>query len=119
MAWAFQINSELLPIFNHYLGKMEQAGIIDRLRHKYLGDKGMDTANSKNQVNDIDDIGLGYGSVVIPFSILLAGLCWALLQLGIESLPFFNMKCFDERKHPNEVELNGMKADDIIDEITS
>ena len=98
---------------------MEQAGIIDRLRHKYLGDKGMDTANSKNQANDIDDISLGYGSVMIPFSILLAGICWALLQLGIEFLHICKKKCFHERKHPNEGESKLMKAGDIIDEITN
>ena len=117
MSWAFQRNSELLPIFNHYLSKMEQAGVIDRLRHKYSGYRDMDTANSKNHVQDNN--GLGYENVVLPFSILLAGVCWALLHLGIELLHICKKKCFHERKHPNEAESKSMEADDIIDEITN
>ena len=117
MAWGFQRNSELLPIVNHYLGKMEQAGVIDRLRHKYSGYRHMDTANSKNHLHYNN--GLGFENVVLPFSILLAGICWVLLQLGIEFLHICKKKCFRDRKHPNEVESKSMDADDIIDEITS
>ena len=70
---------------NYHLDKMEQSGIIDRLHKKFL--------KSQNIHSDTDAImtkvyeeGIGYDNVVVPFLVLLTGLCLALLQLGIEAI---------------------------------
>ena len=85
LAWAFQKESELHSIMNYHLDKMEQSGIIDRLHKTFL--------KSQNINSDTDAImtkvyeeGIGYDKVVVPFLVLLTGLCLALLQLGIEAI---------------------------------
>ena len=73
---------------NYHLDKMEQSGIIDRLHKTFL--------KSQNINSDTDAImtkvyeeGIGYNNVVVPFLVLLTGLCLALLQLGIEAIGMY------------------------------
>lgn len=81
MAWAFQKESELLPVFNYYLHQMQERGIMDKLRreivrkHKNAGE---------TQVPDV--IVLGYEDLAFPFLALLTGICVAFIQLGIETV---------------------------------
>ena len=82
MTWAFQSESELLPIFNHNLYQMKQTGVIERLRQQFLG-YNSDISTIKTIV-DFD--GLSYENVMLPFLALLIGICLALIQLGIETL---------------------------------
>ena len=86
MAWAFQRDSELLQIFNYYLDKMQQTGVIDRLRQEFIGGHNRDTDVSVIQMQNINS--LGYENVVVLFLALLTGLCVALFQLGIETATF-------------------------------
>ena len=112
MAWAFQRESELLPIFKYYLDKMKQTGVINRLRQKFIGNIG-DTGTSKIQ----DLQGLGYDSVVLPFLTLLIGLCVAFMQLGIETAIICKKKCSEDEKLSREDNSTSEEAKEIIDEI--
>ena len=112
MAWAFQRESELLPIFKYYLDKMKQTGVINRLRQKFIGNIG-DTGTSKIQ----DLQGLGYDSVVLPFLTLLIGLCVAFMQLGIETAIICKKKCSEDEKLSREDNSTSEKAKEIIEDI--
>ena len=112
MAWAFQRESELLPIFKYYLDKMKQTGVIIRLRQKFIGNIG-DTGTSKIQ----DLQGLGYDSVVLPFLTLLIGLCVAFIQLGIETAIICKKKCSEDEKLSREDNSTSEKAKEIIEDI--
>ena len=117
MAWAFQRESELLPIFNYYLGHFQGAGVIDRLQQKFIRDSNRDTDASKKQVQDIN--GLGYENVAFPFLALLSGICVALLQLGIETAIICKKKCSADKAQSNEGESTSEEANDIIDDINN
>ena len=78
-------------MLNYHLEKMEQSGVIDRLHKKFL--------ESQNIYPDTDaimtkvyDEGIGYDNVVVPFLVLLTGLCVALLQLKIEAIGIYMPK---------------------------
>ena len=115
MAWAFQKESELLNIFNYYLEKMQQSGVIDRLRQKFIGDHNRDTGALNIQALQ----GLGYANVVFPFLALLTGLCAAFMQLGIETVTICKKKCFAYQEHSNEDESTPEGAREIIDDMVS
>ena len=113
MAWAFQRESELVPIFKYYLAKMQQTGVIDRLRQKCMHNHNGDTGASK--IQDLE--GLGYESVVLPFLALLTGLCVAFMQLGIETVLICKKKYLADQEHSNEDFATSGEAKDIIDDI--
>ena len=113
MAWAFQRESELVPIFKYYLAKMQQTGVIDRLRQKCMHNHNGDTGASK--IQDLE--GLGYESVVLPFLALLTGLCVAFMQLGIETVIICKKKYLADQEHSNEDFATSGEAKDIIDDI--
>ena len=84
LAWAFQRDSELAPLFNYHLDKMQQTGVIDRLHHKFVGDSNNGETEAEDiEVQDFD--GLGYEKVTFPFLALLSGLIVACLLLGLET----------------------------------
>ena len=112
MAWAFQRESDLIPIFNYHLYKMKQTGIIDRLRQNALGDDDIDATTSKTLV---DTNGLGYENVLFPFIAFLTGVSVAVLLLGIEKAANFLKKCTKKEQQLNEDKLE--EAQDIIDDI--
>ena len=115
LAWAFQRESELLPIFNYYLDKMQQTGIIHRLQQKFIGDHNRDTDAS--MIQDIN--GLGYANVAFPFLALLSGICLALLQLGIETAVICRKKCSNDEHQSNEDYSTSEEAQDIIGDINN
>ena len=82
LAWAFQKESELAPLFNYYLDMMQQTGVIDRLEKKFVGKS--DKSNIETQVQDINS--LGFEKVVFPFLALVTGLSVAFMQLGFETV---------------------------------
>ena len=97
-------------MFSHYLSKMIEIGVIDRLRHKYLVDNNIYTSTS-NTIKDQE--GLGYENVMFPFLALLTGLGVALLQLVIECVA---SKCsFDQQHHLKD--NTPEDAEEIIDDI--
>ena len=112
-AWAFQKESELLPIFNYGLQKMQQTGVMDRLRLKYLGDHSSHTGTAMTQ----DSIGLGYENVAFPFMALLGGLCLAFIQIGIEITFMCMKKCSFDEEQSEEDGSPSEEANDAIDEI--
>ena len=80
LAWAFQKGSELLPVFNYYLHKMHQTGLMDRLLQKSIGNSKMNTDATKVRDANV----LGYLDVAFPFLALLIGLLVACMLLGTE-----------------------------------
>ena len=110
MAWAFQRQSELLPLFNYHIHKMKQSGIIDRLRQKYLDEKNLVTSETI-----VDTNVLGYDNVMFPFLAFLIGLCVALLQLGIEVLCIFKKEPSGDGEQVQQ--HNCVEAKDVIDDI--
>ena len=100
MAWAFEKESELLPLFNYYLEKLQQTGVMDRLRQKMMHFPRGNTDSLKLQVQGIN--GLGYEHVVLPFLALMIGLCLAFVQLGAETA--ITRKCSDNKEQSIEVE---------------
>ena len=114
LAWAFQQSSELLPIFNHYLEKMQQTGVMDKLQNKFIGDhNGVKGASKVQEVQ-----GLGYDTVVLPFLALLIGLCAALLQLGIEAISnICKKKCSKDGEQSKEDDSTSEEEKEMIDEI--
>ena len=80
---AFQKESELRSMLNYHLEKMEQSGVIDRLHKKFLESQNIHP-DTGSIITKVYDEGIGYDNVVVPFLVLLTGLCVALLQLGIE-----------------------------------
>ena len=96
---------------------MRQTGVTDRLRQKFLGERNIDGATSKTQVQNMN--GLGYENVVFPFLALLAGLCVAILQLGIEAVIMCTKKYFDDEEHSIDDESMSDKDEEIIDDINN
>ena len=114
-AWAFQRESELLPMFNYHLDKMQQTGVIDRLHHKFVEDSTEDEYASKEQVQEMT--GVGHESVAFPFSILLAGLCVAFMQLGIEVATICKKKCSNDEEESTDDGSISEDSKEIIDDI--
>ena len=113
-AWAFQRESEVLPIFNYYLDHMQQTGVINRLQQKFIGDHNGVKGTSK--VQEVQ--GLGYDTVVLPFLALLIGLCAALLQLGIEAMSTIcKKKCSKDEEQSKEDDSISEEEKEMIDEI--
>ena len=110
LAWAFQNDSQLLPIFNYHLQKLHQHGVLDRMKHKLIGDHNRDTDVSK--IQNIN--GLGYDNVAFPFLALLAGLCAAFMQLAIEAAFLCKKKCYDQELESKEDEYASEEAKEIV-----
>ena len=114
MSWAFQRESELLPIFNYWISKMHQTGVIDRQQQKSIGGLkwATDTSISK------DNNGLDYKNVAFPFIALLTGLFVAFIQLGIEASIMCKRKCSNDEEQAREDEdSSSEEAKDAIEEI--
>lgn len=75
---------------------MQETGIIEKLRQTYIGNSNGDTDTSN--IHDEYIQVLGYEDVLFPFLALLAGLCVAFIQLGIE----IAVKCKDNRSARKE-----------------
>lgn len=97
LAWGFQKRSELLPVFNYYLHKMQQTGLVDRMLHKFIGNSKMNT-----DATTIPDINvLGYQNVAFPFLALLTGLLVAPMLLGIEIVIIRHKTCANDEEQAN------------------
>ena len=113
MAWAFQRNSELLPIFKYYLDQMQQNGVIKRLRTEFIGDQ--NGASNAFMIQEHD--GLGYDSVVIPFLALLIGSCVAMFILAIEAMVMCK-KQYSHGKYQSKDDNSKLgEANDMIEDI--
>ena len=113
-AWGFQRESELLPIFNHWLKKMQQTGVIDRLHQKFIGDHKLDEDTTVPQSIN----GLDFENVALPFIALLIGLCAAVTQLAIEIVSICKKKCSDvDEQSKKELGSLSEEAKDVIAEI--
>ena len=101
-------------MFNHYLGKLLQTGVIDRQRERYMGGSNRNMDASKNQgPHD----GLGYDSVFPPFLALFAGLCAAVMLFGMETVTICKKKWFSNDELQNGDGCKSEGAKDIIDDI--
>ena len=117
MGWALRKESELLQIFNYHLDKIRLSGVADRLQQKFLGDLSFDDTTSKTKVQDMTGTELRYEDVLFPFMALLAGICMALLQLGMETVVMCKKKYTDDGKHSEEDTSKSKQAEEIIDDI--
>ena len=89
-AFAFQKGSEFLPMFNHFLRKMHESGIIDKMNQDW----------SKREEIDFDldpTVTLGYENVAFPFTILLGGLSFACIVTLFERAFTAIKKCLGSR----------------------
>ena len=91
---------------------MQQTGIIDRLRQTYIGDCNGDTDTSNIHEEYIQV--LGYEDVLFPFLALLAGLCVALIQLGIEIAVICKDKRSARKEQSNEDVYTSERTKEII-----
>ena len=115
-AWTFQKESQLLPIFNYYLYKLKQAGVIDELLRQFIWDRNMDMDTSKIQI--VDKKGIGIEHVIFPFLGLLTGLGLAIFILGMETAIICKKYCSEDKEQSNEVDSGSEKAMEIIDDIS-
>ena len=94
---------------------MQQNGVINILRQRFIGDLNRDASASK-----IEDLqGLGYDRVVLPFLALLIGVCAALLQLVIEILTICKMKCSNDEEQSKEDNSTSEEAKEMIYDINN
>jgi ABC-type amino acid transport substrate-binding protein len=84
IAWAFQKDSEFVDIFNHYLHKMQEYGIMDKMS-KDWNDK------ATTYVGTADSVSLGFENTLFPFLLLFGGMLSAMGLVLIEAL--FRAKC--------------------------
>ena len=78
-AFAFQKDSEFLHLFNHFLKKMLEAGIIFKINKDI----------SKRKIIDYEvepAVTLGFENVSFPFMVLLGGLTLAVIMTCFEKL---------------------------------
>ena len=111
LAWAFQKESELLPIFNYYLETLQETGVMDRLRKTFMQFSYGNSDASKIQV--LDTNGLGYEHVVLPFLALLTGLCMAFMQLGSETAVTCKKECSGNEEPSNEDDTTSEGGKDV------
>ena len=76
-AYAFQKGSEFVFMFNHFLKKMHEGGIIDRMN--------LDWSLREEMNFEIDPVvNLGYENVAFPFIILVGGLAFSCILTVFE-----------------------------------
>ena len=91
---SFQKNSEMVGIFNYYLRKTQENGIMSILEHK------MGIIPQTDQfAHNIKENGLGYENVAFPFSILVIGILASILQIVIEALIFWKKNKNEHEKY--------------------
>ena len=74
---AFQKGSEFVFMFNHFLKKMHEGGIIDRMN--------LDWSLREEMNFEIDPVvNLGYENVAFPFIILVGGLAFSCILTVFE-----------------------------------
>ena len=77
-AFAFQKGSEFLFMFNHFLRKMHESGVIDKMNRDWSLREELDF--------EIDPaVNLGYENVAFPFIILVGGLLFSCVLTLFES----------------------------------
>ena len=80
VGFAFQKDSELVDIFNYYLKKTQENGIMSILEKK-LG-----ITSQPDKLDPIKENVLGYENVAFPFAILLIGLMASIVHTVIEAM---------------------------------
>ena len=76
-------------MFNHYLVKMQETGVIERQLQMITPTINRD---SYNTLATKEPSGLGYDRVIFPFLALLVGFCIAFVQLGLEAATKYKKK---------------------------
>ena len=66
-SFALQKESEFTQIFNYHIAKLDETGVLDTLRLKYL-QKSLSVANPSKSIT------LGFNNVLFPFLILMLGI---------------------------------------------
>ena len=74
VAFGFQKDSEFRQLFDHHLFKMEQSGLLDKIK----------TKPKPHESKITSALSLGYNNVMFPFVILLSGFGLALACILIE-----------------------------------
>ena len=69
-AYAFQKGSELVFMFNHFLKKMHESGVIDKMNRDW-------SLREEIEFDVEPAVTLGYKNVVFPFIILVSGLIFS------------------------------------------
>lgn len=83
--FAFKRESEFVDIFNFEIKKMEESGVLQRIRNKWT--KPFDVTTAETSENGkIQAIQLGFENVIFPFIIITTGICTGVLLLCSEKL---------------------------------
>ena len=91
MGFAFQKNSEFTGLFNHYISRVEESGVLPSLKEKYL-DPEPDPITSYETLTGQEAFVLGYDTLLFPFMALAVGLAMAVAMLLWENKGFMKKK---------------------------
>lgn len=84
MGYAFQKNSELTGLFNHFISKVEESGVLTSLKKRYL-DPEPDPISSYETLSGQEAFVLGYDTLLFPFMVFAVGLALAFGLLFFEN----------------------------------
>lgn len=82
LAMAFQEDSEIRPIFNYYINKMRETGVVSRLWNRYIK-YDVPKDNTERIFND-EANPLGYDNLFFPALVLILGLLGAWVIIVVE-----------------------------------
>ena len=114
---SFQKDSEMVGIFNYYLRKTQENGIMRILEQKM----GIIPQTDKLS-HDIKENGLGYENVAFPFSILLIGILASILLIVIEALRFWKKnknehEKYDDTRRSKKEMYTARESEEVVEKI--
>lgn len=83
------MDSEFTALFNYHVAKMEQSGILSKLRDKHFGD----VFGHAIEITEVRKVVLGFDNVLFPFAILGIGAQVTIVILICEKIRF-QWSCF-------------------------
>ena len=82
LGFFFQKDSEFVDIFNHYLQKMNEGALIEKLWSKWSGL--IQSKRPTTSTRNIEAFQIGYDNVLFPFALITCGITLSILILIME-----------------------------------
>ena len=92
---ALQKKSEFAELFDHHIIKMQEKGILDRIRHEWTDDKDQDYG--KFEAGSLDFQNMAFGFVCVGIGIFIAA--------QVILIEWIYSKCVNSRQFPQDVKL--------------
>ena len=92
---ALQKDSEFAELFDHHVIKMQEKGILDRIRHEWTDDKDQDYG--KFEAGSLDFQNTAFGFVCVGIGIFIAA--------QVILIEWIYSKCVNSRQFPQDVKL--------------